>query len=221
MNTKFIAVIWIVSLIFLASCSNDPVDSTIQTGEDMVDTTVDAGQDMIDEMGDVIMPNDEEGVMIGGAMMVPSLDIVDNAVNSDDHTTLVAAVQAANLVEALKGEGPFTVFAPTNDAFDALPEGTVETLLMPENVGDLTSILTYHVVPGMYTSADLAEGLELTTLQGDTISFSYDGTTWMVNGADIEIADAISSNGVTHSIGSVLLPSVGDEMDEDTMNEDA
>lgn len=119
------------------------------------------------------------------------------------------------MVEALKGEGPFTVFAPTNDAFDALPEGTVETLLVPENVDDLTSILTYHVVPGMYISTDLAEGLELTTLQGGTITFTYDGTTWMVNGAAIEVADAVSSNGVTHSISGVLLPSTDQDEDEE------
>lgn len=221
MNTKFIAVIWILSLVFLASCSSDPVDTTIETSQDMIDTTVDAGQDLMDDMEDTIMSDEEEWVMIGGAMMVPSKDIVDNAVNSADHTTLVTAVTAADLVEALKWEGPLTVFAPTNSAFDALPDGTVDTLLEPENNDELTSVLTYHVVPGMYTSSDLEDGLELTTLQGDTITFSYNGDVWMVNGAVIEIADAISTNGVTHSIDGVLLPSVEDDtMQEDEMMDD-
>jgi len=214
MNTKYITVIGVLSLAFLASCWTDTAETTLQTGEEVVNSTVEVGEDLINNVEDTMTP-EEEWVMIGGAMMVPSLDIVDNAVNSADHTTLVAAVQAAGLVEALKWEGPFTVFAPTNDAFAALPEGTVDTLLMPENVNDLVSILGYHVVPGMYTSTDLAEGLELTTLQGDTIAFSYDGTTWMVNGAAIEIADAVSSNGVTHSIGGVLLPPADYEDDSD------
>lgn len=139
-------------------------------------------------------------------MMVESKDIVDNAVESADHTTLVAAVQAAGLVETLKSEGPFTVFAPTNAAFAELPEGTVETLLMEENIEDLTAVLTYHVVPGMYTSQDISEGLELTTVQGGNLVFTYTDGSWMVNGAKIEIADAKSSNGVTHVIDGVLLP---------------
>jgi hypothetical protein len=156
MNTKYIIALLAGSLVLLASCSDNTADITVTPNDD---TTVIESTDTIDTT------ENEEGVMIGGAMMVPSSDIIDNAVNSNDHTTLVAAVQAADLVEALKGEGPFTVFAPTNAAFDALPAGTVDTLLMPENKGDLTNVLTYHVVPGAYTSADLSDGLELTTLQ--------------------------------------------------------
>lgn len=219
MNTKYIAVIGVLSLAFLASCSTDWVDTTMQAGEDMVDTTIETGQDMIDDIGDAIMP-EEEWVMIWGAMMVPSSDIIDNAVNSNAHTTLVAAVTAADLVDALKGDGPFTVFAPTNSAFAALPDGTVDTLLMPENKGDLTNVLTYHVVPGAYTSADLSDGLQLTTLQWDVLTFSYDGDVWMVNGAIIEIADAISSNGVTHSIDGVLLPSNDEATKDEAMMDD-
>ncbi|NDK09285.1 fasciclin domain-containing protein [Candidatus Gracilibacteria bacterium] len=150
---------------------------------------------------------DEDGVMVGGAMMVPSLDIVDNAMNADNVTTLVAAVSAAGLVDTLKSEGPFTVFAPTNMAFDDLPEGTVDTLLLPENKDMLTNILTYHVVPGSYTSADLEDGMMLTTVQGEELEITYVDNVWYVNGVEIQTADVISSNGVTFVIDSVLMPS--------------
>ena len=220
MNTKYLIALLAVSSVLLASCSDSMTDTTVNTNDDIVVVESEGNMDSMNNMDDMDSMQ-EEWVMIGGAMMVPSLDIIDNAINSADHTTLVAAAQAANLVEALKGEGPFTVFAPTNAAFDALPDGTVDTLLLPENIDDLTSVLTYHVVPGMYTSADLEEGLELTTLQGNTITFSYDGNVWMVNGAVIEIADAVSTNGVTHSIDGVLLPSVEDDtMQEEEMMDD-
>lgn len=148
-----------------------------------------------------------EGVMVGGALMTPDKDIVNNAVNSKDHTTVVAAVKAAGLVDTLKSEGPFTVFAPTNAAFEKLPKGTVESLLMPENKDKLTGILTYHVVPGRYTSKDITEGMTLTTVQGQDLTFTMKDGKWWINGsAMIEIADVISSNGVTHVIDSVLLP---------------
>jgi uncharacterized surface protein with fasciclin (FAS1) repeats len=151
---------------------------------------------------------DGEGVMVGGAMMVPSKNIVENAMEADNVTTLVAAVKAAGLVDALTGEGPFTVFAPTDAAFAKLPEGTVGTLVMPENKEKLTSILTYHVVAGAYKSTDLAEGEQkVATLNGQEITIvkNADGVT--VNGAKVEIADVISSNGVTHVIDTVLMPS--------------
>jgi uncharacterized surface protein with fasciclin (FAS1) repeats len=119
--------------------------------------------------GDMAMSN-SAGVMVGGAMMVPSKDIVDNAVNSTDHTTLVSAVKAAGLVETLKGAGPFTVFAPTNAAFNKLPAGTVNTLVMPENKAKLTTILTYHVVPGRLTAADLKGGQVLSTVEGESLT---------------------------------------------------
>lgn len=149
----------------------------------------------------------DAGVMVGGALMVPSKDIVDNAVNSKDHTTVVAAVKAAGLVETLKGKGPFTVFAPTNEAFDKLPAGTVDTLMKPENKSKLTGVLTYHVVPGRYTSADIKEGMTLKTVNGQSLKFTMkDGQWWINNSAMVEISDVISSNGVTHVIDSVLLP---------------
>ncbi|SHI95179.1 Uncaracterized surface protein containing fasciclin (FAS1) repeats [Hymenobacter daecheongensis DSM 21074] len=153
-----------------------------------------------------------EGVMVGGSMMVASKDIVDNAVNSTDHTTLVSAVKAAGLVETLKGAGPFTVFAPTNAAFDKLPAGTVNTLVMPENKAKLTTILTYHVVPGRYTAADLKDGQMLTTVQGEMLTVVAKGGTVMLRDAKggmatVTIPNIIDSNGVTHVVDTVLMPS--------------
>ena len=148
-----------------------------------------------------------EGVMVGGALMTPDKDIVDNAVGSKDHTTLVAAVTAAGLGETLKGTGPFTVFAPTNAAFDKLPAGTVETLLKPENKTKLTGVLTYHVVPGAYRASDIKEGMTLDTVNGQKLTFTMkDGKWWINDSSMITIADVISSNGVTHVVDSVLLP---------------
>lgn len=152
------------------------------------------------------MMSDEKGVMVGGAMMVKSKNIVENAVNSKDHTTLVAAVKAAGLVETLSGAGPFTVFAPTNEAFNKLPAGTVEGLLKPEMKDKLTGVLTYHVVAGKYTSKNLKNGMTLKTVQGEEITITKKGSTWMVNNAKIEIADVMDSNGVTYVIDTVLMP---------------
>ena len=150
--------------------------------------------------------NGEEGVMVGGALMIRSRDIVDNAVLASNVTTVVAAVKAAGLVETLKGTGPFTVFAPDNAAFEKLPAGTVETLLKPENKATLTKILTYHVVAGRYTSADLKDGMMLKTVQGEELKVTIkDGKVW-INNAMVETADVISSNGVTHVIDTVLMP---------------
>lgn len=153
--------------------------------------------------------NTSAGVMVGGAMMTPDKDIVDNAVNSKDHTTVVAAVKAAGLVDTLKSAGPFTVFAPTNEAFAKLPAGTVETLLKPENLSQLKDVLTYHVVAGRYTSADITDGLVLKTVEGKTLTFHKDVSGHIsINGSTmISIPDVISRNGVTHVIDSVLMPS--------------
>lgn len=157
-------------------------------------------------------------VMVGGAAMYPSKNIIQNAVNSKDHTTLVAAVKAAGLVGTLEGKGPFTVFAPTNEAFAALPAGTVQTLLKPENKATLTKILTYHVVPGRLTSSDLAKAVKagggkavLKTVEGDDITIRKDGTQWTVTDdkggvADITIANVLQSNGVIYVINKVLMP---------------
>lgn len=149
----------------------------------------------------------DKGVMVGGALMTPDKDIVDNAVNSKDHTTVVAAVKAAGLVETLKGAGPFTVFAPTNEAFAKLPAGTVDTLLKPENKTKLASVLTYHVVPGAYRAADLKDGMTLKTVNGQMLTFTMkDGKWWINSSAMVTIGDVISSNGVTHVIDTVLMP---------------
>lgn len=156
--------------------------------------------------------------MVGGAAMYPTKDIVDNAVNSKDHTTLVAAVKAAGLVETLKGKGPFTVFAPTNEAFDKLPKGTVETLLKPENKATLTKILTYHVLAGKYSSADIIAAIKkgngkatFTTVEGGKLYASLDHgklKLWDENGgtAYVTIADVFQKNGVIHVIDSVVTP---------------
>ncbi|RYZ29588.1 MAG: fasciclin domain-containing protein, partial [Sphingobacteriales bacterium] len=145
-------------------------------------------------------------VEVGGAMMVPSKNIVENAAGSSDHTTLVSAVKAAGLAETLSGAGPFTVFAPTNAAFDKLPKGAVEGLLKPEKKADLTKVLTYHVVAGAYKSADLKDGMELTTVEGKKIKLSQKDGAWWVNDAKITTPDVISSNGVTYVIDGVLMP---------------
>jgi uncharacterized surface protein with fasciclin (FAS1) repeats len=137
-----------------------------------------------------------------------SKDIVDTAVGAGNFTTLVAAVEAAGLVETLKGEGPFTVFAPTDAAFAALPAGTLEDLLKPENKDKLIAILTYHVVPGKVMSTDLSEGLKAATVQGGEVTITLDGGA-KVNGAVISTADIAASNGVIHVIDSVILPPEG------------
>lgn len=138
--------------------------------------------------------------------MDASKDIVDVAIGSADHTTLVAAVKAAGLVETLKGAGPFTVFAPTNAAFNALPAGTVDGLLKPESKADLTSILTYHVVAGAVKAADLKDGQKVKTLQGGELTVSIKDGKVMINGANVTAADLAGSNGVVHVIDAVLMP---------------
>lgn len=156
----------------------------------------------------------EDGVTVGGAKMVSSKDIVDNAAGAKNVSTLVSAVKAAGLVETLKMEGPYTVFGPNNDAFKALPAGTVDTLLMPENKDKLVAVLTYHVVPGTYTSADLRamanKGETLISVQGGILTPVLEDNQVKIkdakgNTVSIETADVISSNGVTHVVDSVLM----------------
>jgi uncharacterized surface protein with fasciclin (FAS1) repeats len=156
--------------------------------------------------------------MVGGAAMSPSKNIIENAVNSKDHTTLVAAVKAAGLVDTLEGAGPFTVFAPTNEAFDKLPAGTVDTLLKPENKDTLVKILTYHVVPGKVSAKELMKMIKkgggkatLKTVQGEDLTASIMGGKVMLTDAKggmatVTIADVNQSNGVIHVIDTVLMP---------------
>ena len=166
------------------------------------------------------MSMDKGTTMVGGQAMFRTKDIVDNAVNSADHTTLVAAVKAAGLVETLKGDGPFTVFAPTNAAFGLLPEGTVSTLLRPENKGQLTKVLTYHVVAGRYDASALMKAIKqghgratLRTVQGEPLTLTMNGDRNIVvrdakgDVADISTYDVVQSNGVIHVVDKVLLPS--------------
>ncbi len=134
-----------------------------------------------------------------------SKDIVDTAIEAGSFGTLVAAVQAAGLVDTLKGEGPFTVFAPTDEAFAALPEGTVENLLLPENIETLTAILTFHVVPGKVMSGDLVDDMMATTVQGGDVMINLDNGV-MVQDANVVTADIEASNGVIHVIDKVILP---------------
>jgi uncharacterized surface protein with fasciclin (FAS1) repeats len=160
----------------------------------------------------------EKTVEVGGAPMYPSKNIVENAVNSKDHTTLVAAVQAADLVETLQSAGPFTVFAPTNAAFDKLPKGTVETLVKPENKATLQKILTYHVVAGKMNAKDLQKAIKLgkgkaklKTVSGGVLVATMEGTNLILtdengNKAQVTIADVNQSNGVIHVINAVVTP---------------
>ena len=155
---------------------------------------------------------------VSGAPMYPSKNIIDNAINSKDHTTLVAALKAADLVQTLQGKGPFTVFAPTNEAFDKLPAGTVDNLVKPENKAILTKILTYHVVAGRLDSKELMKWIKkgkgtatLTTVQGDKLwVMQKDGKFWLKdekgNIARITISDVYQSNGIIHVIDTVIMP---------------
>jgi uncharacterized surface protein with fasciclin (FAS1) repeats len=161
----------------------------------------------------------ETTVNVGGAPMYPSKNIIQNAVNSKDHTTLVAAVKAAGLVDTLQGPGPFTVFAPTNDAFGKLPAGTVDTLLKTENKPTLTKVLTYHVVPGRMTATNLMKAVKdgggmakLTTVEGAELIVKQAGpgklsvTDAKGDVATVTVADVLQSNGVIHVVDTVLLP---------------
>ncbi len=164
------------------------------------------------------VPASARNPMVGGAAMYPTRNIVQNAVNSKDHTTLVAAVKAAGLVDTLSGKGPFTVFAPTNEAFARLPAGTVENLVKPENKATLTKILTYHVVPGRITASEIASMAArhrgtamLKTVEGENLRFMKSGGSWWVvdakgDKARITIPNVMQSNGVIHVIDAVLMP---------------
>ncbi|KXN99928.1 MAG: fasciclin domain-containing protein [Aequorivita sp.] len=164
------------------------------------------------------MMKDEKTVMVGGAAMYPGKNIIENAVNSKDHTTLVAAVKAADLVETLQGDGPFTVFAPTNEAFEKLPKGTVETLLKTENKKTLQTVLTYHVLAGRHSATDIMDDIKkgngkatYKTVSGGTLTAMMKGKKVMLMDekgemASVTIADVNQSNGVIHVVDSVVLP---------------
>ncbi|MEJ7692498.1 fasciclin domain-containing protein [Daejeonella sp.] len=197
MKKQFLSLVMAVAFVATMSACNSNKTESASTDTAMMDST--GMMDDASTMG-------TEGVEVGGAMMVPSKNIVENAAGSNDHTTLVSAVTAAGLAETLSGTGPFTVFAPTNGAFAKVPKATLDNLMKPAMKADLTKILTYHVVPGALMAADLKDGQELTTVQGQKLKVTVkDGKVW-VGGATVTIADVVSSNGVTHVIDGVLMP---------------
>lgn len=193
---------------FMLTACNDAAKTSSTTTETKMSDTMSAPK-MADTSAAPKMA--ETGVMVGGASMVPSKNIVENAAGSNDHTTLVAAVKAAGLVETLSGAGPFTVFAPTNEAFSKVPKATLDALMTPAKKADLTKILTYHVVSGALKSTDFKDGQKLKTVQGEELTVNYKDSKWSVtdakgNTANITIPDVISSNGVTYVIDGVLMP---------------
>ena len=214
----------LLSSLSLAACSKPAADATADAPAPAVDTPADnaAAAPAMPEpaaatSADAAMTGSNP--MVGGAPMYAEKDIVDNAVNSKDHTTLVAAVKAAGLVDTLKGAGPFTVFAPTNAAFDKLPKGTVDTLLKPEKKGDLTKVLTYHVVSGKLDAGALKQQIAvgngsatLKTVQGETLTAKDDGNGGIVltdakgGMSHVTIADVMQKNGVIHVVDTVLMP---------------
>lgn len=211
MKTAFLTSFVATSALMLGACGSENVTTES-------DVTAPAEAPMATD-GTAANSMDASGnVMVGGAAMLPSRNIVENASESPIHTTLVAAVKAAGLVDTLAGTGPFTVFAPVNTAFEKLPAGTVDTLLKPENKDKLSGILTYHVVAGRMTAADLTKAITdgngtatLTTVQGEKLTAKMDGTNVVLTGeggstAIVTQADVPQSNGVIHVIDGVLTP---------------
>jgi len=203
----------------MAEDTEEGMNETMQNSQDMVINEKDAGEDAaLNEMDEVTDAADGMEKMVGGAMMSPNSTIVENASNANNLSTLVSAVEAAGLVETLKGEGPFTVFAPTNEAFNNLPGGTVETLLKPENKSKLQDILKYHVVAGKMNAKDVIAAINsgngeavLTTVNGTQLTAMLDGDKVMLkdaagNTSTVTTADVNQSNGVVHIIDTVLMP---------------
>ena len=191
----------------LASCGSNDTTTTTSTPA----STANPADSMAAMGGDSARMAKPEGVMVDGVAMVPSKDIVENAMGAKSVSTLVTLVKDAGLVETLKGSGPFTVFAPTNAAFDKLPKAAVAELTAPANRAKLKGVLTYHVILGRLLAADLKDGQELTTVNGEKLHISVkDGKVMVSNGKDapatVQIADVVSKNGVTHVIDGVLLP---------------
>ena len=193
----------------LASCGNDkPAETTTATADATTKKPADSVAAMAGDSARMAKPG---GVMVDGVAMTADKDIVDNAASAKSVSTLVSLVKQAGLVETLKGTGPFTVFAPTNAAFDKLPKAAVAALTAPANVAKLKAVLTYHVIAGRLLAADLKDGQELTTVNGEKLKVMVkDGKVMVGNGKDapatVQIADIISKNGVTHVIDGVLLP---------------
>lgn len=205
-----------LSLTFLTACPS-PEANTARNGAN-TNTVNKMNTNTASSPMTATSPAAETNPMVGGAPMLASKDIIENASNSKDHTTLVAAVKAADLVDTLKGAGPFTVFAPTNAAFEKLPAGTVDTLLKPENKEKLQGVLTYHVVAGKQDAAAIAKAIKdgngkagFKTVQGEELTASMDGDKVVLTDAKggksiVTIADVMQSNGVIHVVDTVLMP---------------
>ena len=220
MKQKLIITFCTVSAFALLTACSEPATNMNSTNSNMTNTN----SAMTNTMNSNTMNSNANSTansanpMVGGAPMPATKDIVDNASQSKDHTTLVAAVKAAGLVDTLKGTGPFTVFAPTNAAFEKLPAGTVDTLLKPESKADLSGILTYHVVAGKLDAAAVAKAIKdgngkatLKTVNGAEITASMEGNSVIITDAKggkatVTIADVMQSNGVIHVIDTVLMP---------------
>ncbi len=194
LTTSF-AVLATGAALFVAGCGDDET-TTSNSGGDTAAVTTPAAD----------AATEKQPVEVGGAMMSPDKTIVENASAASNLSTLVAAVKAADLVETLSGEGPFTVFAPDNAAFEKLPEATLADLLKPENKQQLTDILTYHVVPGTAAASDLTDGQELETVNGEKLTVSIKDGVVKVGDATVTQADVFQSNGVVHVIDTVLQP---------------
>ncbi len=202
----------------LTGCPAPETNTRVNTNVNMMNANTMNSNMMNANMMNSNMMSNSENPMVGGAPMLATKNIIENASNSKDHTTLVAAVKAAGLVDTLEGAGPFTVFAPTNEAFDKLPAGTVETLVKPENKDKLKKILTYHVVSGKEDAASLAKKIEagngkamLKTVEGEDLTVSMDGTDVIITDAKggkakVTIPDVMQSNGVIHVVDTVLMP---------------
>jgi transforming growth factor-beta-induced protein len=195
-NNKILIIAVIVIVLVVAGVAAFVMLSNNNENDDMAET----------EESSMSSESSESGVIVGGAELLPSQDLVENLSQASILSTLVTAVTEAELVETLQGDGPFTVFAPTNTAFDALPEGTLDELLLPENQSQLADVLTFHVVAGEFLASDLSDGQRLTTVQGDDLIVYIQNGEVTINGAVVSTADAVSSNGVIHVIDSVLLP---------------
>ncbi len=197
----------------LASCGTDTTKTETETTATTEAATENPAAEQAAMAGDSARMGKPAGVLVDGVAMTPDKNIVENALNAKSVTTLVAAVKQAGLVETLSGKGPFTVFAPTNAAFDKLPKGAVAGLMTPESKDKLAKVLTYHVIAGRLVAADLKDGQELTTVNGEKLHVMIkDGKVMIGNGKDapatVQIADVISSNGVTHVIDGVILPTM-------------
>lgn len=205
MNKSFAPLlVALATTLTLAGCGNDKPAETAASTANPADSVAAMA-------GDSARMAKPEGVMVDGVAMTADKNIVQNAAGAKSVSTLVSAVTAAGLAETLSGAGPFTVFAPTNAAFDKLPKGAVAGLMQPESKAKLAGVLTYHVIPGRLVAADLKDGQELTTVNGAKLRITVkDGKVMVGNGKDapatVQIADVISSNGVTHVIDGVILP---------------